>query len=145
MKSIWKTYGNVTKVKLDKDEVCFSKSQDYSILMQFPLSITWSESNKFCRRLGGRLNLATSQRWFNKTLDMINNGEHVHPKRCLRTWMGASDDQEEGNWRDSESGEKVDLSNFWYLGQPNGMRRQNCAGIWENVGNDRHDKFCHSG
>ena len=135
MKSIWKTSGNVTMVKLDKDEVCFSKSQDYSILMQFPLSITWSESSKFCRRLGGRLNLATSQRWFNKTLDMINNGEKVYPKRCLRTWMGASDEQEEGVWRDSESGEKVDLSNFWYLGQPNGMRRQNCAGIWENVGN----------
>ena len=135
MKNIWKTYGNVTMVKLDKDEVCFSKSQDYSILMQFPLTITWFESNKFCRRLGGRLHLATSQRRFNKTLDMINNGENVNPKRCLRTWMGASDEQDEGNWRDSESGEIVDLSNFWYPGQPNGMRRQNCAGIWENVGN----------
>ena len=136
-RSIWKTYGNVTMVKLDKGEVCFSKSKDYSILMQFPLSISWHESSKFCKRLGGRLNLATSQRSFNKTLEMIKHGESMFPDRCQRVWMGANDEQKEGVWRDSESGDIVDLSEFWCEGQPNGLRRQNCAGIWDNVGNEK--------
>ena len=142
MKSLWKSYGNVTIVKLEKDEVCFSKSKDYSIIMQFPLSISWHKSSKFCKRLGGRLNYATVEKWFNKTMEIINYGENMFPNRCQRTWMGASDEQEEGIWRDSESGEIVNLSKFWYVGQPNGLRRQNCAGIWENVGGNTRRSTC---
>ena len=97
------------------------------------MSLNWFESNQFCKSLGGRLNLATSQGWFNKTYDMLINSEKNNPQRCLRTWMGASDEQEEGVWRDSESGKIVNISKFWYPGQPNGLRRQNCLGIWVTV------------
>ena len=36
-------------------------------------------------------------------------------------------------WRHSETGAVVDLASFWVAGQPNGVRVQNCAGIWELV------------
>ena len=48
-------------------------------------------------------------------------------------WLGASDVEEEGVWRDSETGDKLDIEEFWGPGQPNGVRVQNCAGIWELV------------
>ena len=36
-------------------------------------------------------------------------------------------------WRHAETGAVVDLASFWVAGQPNGVRVQNCAGIWELV------------
>ena len=39
--------------------------------------------------------------------------------------------EEEGVWRDSETGEVLDISPMWTEGQPNGVRLQNCASIWE--------------
>ena len=62
---------------------------------------------------------------------MVEAGELVRPLRCRRVWLGAEDNDEEGIWRDSESGEVLDLSQFWVPGTPNGVRIQNCAGIWE--------------
>ena len=120
-------------VPVDFNVICPSKSKDNDIIMQFPLSFNWNQSNEFCQRLGGRLNLATNQRSLNRTFSMIRNGEVVNSARCLRTWMGASDSIEEGIWRDSVSGEKLNISSFWFQGQPNGNRRQNCASAWEMV------------
>ena len=77
---------------------------------------------------------------------MVKYGETVaRPERCERVWLGASDFKEEvrtfstskcpilvkGVWRDSETDEILDIANFWGPGQPNGVRIQNCAGIWE--------------
>ena len=60
-------------------------------------------------------------------------GEENFPDRCKRVWLGATDLEEEGIWRDSETDEVLDLSSLWNAGQPTGVRIQNCAGIWELV------------
>ena len=60
-------------------------------------------------------------------------GEKLFPERCARVWLGATDLEEEGVWRDAETNEVLDLNRFWNAGQPNGVRIQNCAGIWEMV------------
>ena len=64
---------------------------------------------------------------------MVAHGETVRPDRCTRVWLGASDIQEERIWRDSETDEILNIESFWCPGQPNGVRIQNCAGIWELV------------
>ena len=72
---------------------------------------------------------------------MVEAGELLRPQRCSRVWLGANDILEEGTWRDSESGEVLDIARYWGPGQPNGVRIQNCAGIWEldGAGINRYD------
>ena len=104
----------------------------------------------YFHRFGGRLHIDTSSSveglesiamvhdgkklWRdNQFDDQIIKGNKKYPGRCKRVWLGATDLEEEGVWRDSETEEVVDLSPFWSAGQPNGVRIQNCAGIWELV------------
>ena len=83
-----------------------------------------------------------------KSFAMVEAGELARPERCKRVWLGSTDLEREvassllatihpiipqGVWRDSETNEVLDISAFWGPGQPNGVRIQNCAGIWETV------------
>ena len=90
--------------------------------------------NQYLRRFGGRLHvdgntLSVRKRWF----PLVEAGELLKPKRCHRVWLGASDVEEEGVWRDSETRDILDIREFWGPGQPNGVRVQNCAGISDVV------------
>ena len=85
-------------------------------------------------RFGGRLHIdSTEDSVESRSYAMVVHGEDVRPDRCKRVWLGATDFQEEGIWRDSETNEVLDLGEYWGPGQPNGVRIQNCAGIWEYV------------
>lgn len=83
-----------------------------------------------------------------KSFAMVEAGELARPERCKRVWLGSTDLEREvassllatihpiipqGVWRDSETNEVLDISALWGPGQPNGVRIQNCAGIWETV------------
>lgn len=102
--------------------------------MIMPSNGNWYHGRELCRRFGGRLHidsgLESSQ---NRTIPMVEAGERLRPSRCVRVWLGASDTEKEGEWRDSETGEIIDISSLWTPGQPNGVRVQNCASIWEFV------------
>ena len=98
--------------------------------MIFPSRTSWWTGMELCRRFGGRLHIDASDEDVEDTLAMCEVGHLVNPHRCYpRVWLGASDILEEGTWRDSVSGEVVDIDRFWSPGQPNGVRVQNCAGI----------------
>ena len=99
--------------------------------MIFPPRMSWWAGSNLCRRFGGRLHIDDSASSVEKTYAMVEAGELLRSQRCSRVWLGASDSLEEGSWRDSETGEVLDISRFWVPGQPNGVRIQNCAGIWE--------------
>ena len=99
--------------------------------MIFPPRISWWKAGELCRRFGGRLHIDDSASSAEETFAMVEAGELLRPLRCRRVWLGAADVLEEGIWRDSETGEVLDLSQFWVPGTPNGVRIQNCAGIWE--------------
>ena len=74
-------------------------------------------------RFGGRLHIDTSKYSVeHRTYALIAYGENTRPERCARVWLGASDVKEEGVWRDAETNEILDISAFWHVGQPNGVR-----------------------
>ena len=102
--------------------------------MIMPSNGNWYHGRELCRRFGGRLHidpdLESAQ---NRTIPMVEAGERLRPPRCVRVWLGASDTEQEGEWRDSETGEIIDIASLWTPGQPNGVRVQNCASIWEFV------------
>ena len=137
--SIWKgSSDEVKKVKRSKEEICGVSSQD--ILMLMPSEVSWPEAREACRRFGGRLHIDRSEESVGtRTFPLIAKGEREFPDRCVRVWLGASDVKEEGVWRDSETDEVIDISQFWVDGQPNGVRVQNCAGIWELVSSNKQD------
>ena len=133
--SIWKGSSNeVKKSSMSKEEICSSGGASQDILMLMPSEVSWPEAREACRRFGGRLHIDRSEESVRtRTFPLITKGEREFPGRCTRVWLGASDIQEEGVWRDSETDEVLDISKFWVDGQPNGVRVQNCAGIWELV------------
>ena len=133
-KGIWEPAGNVTKTIIDREEICSRQGSLEGILMIMPSNLNWYHGREMCRRFGGRLHIDTDlESAQNRTIPMVEAGERLRPQRCVRVWLGASDTEEEGEWRDSETGEIIDINSLWTPGQPNGLRLQNCASIWEFV------------
>merc|ERR1719500_2565257 len=132
---------------MDLSEICAnageasSTSEREGTRMIFPGENRWDEGRQLCHRFGGRLHVDSSEEGVVTSHAMVMIGEEVRPERCRRVWVGASDQQEEGAWRDANTGQVLDLSRFWAPGQPNGVRVQNCAGIFENegLGHNRYD------
>ena len=90
--------------------------------------------NQYLRRFGGRLHVDGNTLSVRKrSFPLVEAGELLKPERCHRVWLGASAVEEEGVWRDSETRDILDIRELWGPGQPNGVRVQNCAGIWELV------------
>ena len=119
---------------MDKYQVCTRDGFADGLLMLMPPNLNWFGARDLCRRFDGRLHIENShQSMVSRVVPMIANGEDVNPDRCERIWMGASDEEEEDVWRDSETNEVLDLSPFWVRGQPNGARIENCAGIFHMV------------
>lgn len=119
---------------MDKRTICSRDGSAEGIVMLFPSRLDWYDSGNLCRRFGGRLHIDSSPESVRtRSFPLVEYGEMLRPTRCARVWIGASDVEEEGVWRDSETSEVLDLSQLWGPGQPNGVRVQNCAGIWELV------------
>ena len=123
----------MTKIQISKEEMCGNNDSSSEILMIMPSQVQWQKAAEACQRYGGKLHVDKSEESVrNRTVPLIHKGERVGPDRCKRIWLGASDIEEEGVWRHPD-GEILDLSNIWNTGQPNGVRVQNCVGIWETV------------
>ena len=101
--------------------------------MLVPSKLTWPQSVDFCRQIGGRLHIDDTAESVERSFALVEKGEKSFGSRCERVWLGASDVQEEGTWRDSETHQILNITDFWNEGQPNGVRIQNCAGIYELV------------
>ena len=102
--------------------------------MLMPTLLNWFKARDLCRRFSGRLHIDDSAESVRtRSFPLVEKGETLRPQRCWRVWLGATDLEEEGVWRDSETNEVLDIGSFWGPGQPNGVRVQNCAGIWELV------------
>lgn len=132
--NIWETAGEVSKLSLEKKEICSRTGSSEGIIMLMPPLLNWFKARDLCRRFNGRLHIDNSAKSVRtRSFPLVEKGETFRPQRCRRVWLGASDLEEEGVWRDSETNEVLDLRAFWGPGQPNGVRVQNCAGIWELV------------
>ena len=130
----WDVIGTRKLSTVKSDEICAKFNFAQNILMLYPIKLNWYNSRSLCRRFGGQLHIDDSEKSvLQRSFSLVEKGEKNNPNRCIRVWLGASDVEEEGIWRHSETNEVIDLSAFWGLGQPNGVRIQNCAGIWELV------------
>ena len=140
---------------MSKNNICSSGGSKEGVLMLMPPKLSWHGGNELCRRyasalitelqsflnillmpcrFGGRLHIDLSaESVITRSSPVVAHGEILRPSRCARVWLGATDRREEGVWRDSETDEILDIKPFWGPGQPNGVRIQNCAGIWELV------------
>ena len=102
--------------------------------MLMPAEVNWYEARGLCRRFKGRLHIDdTEDSVITRTIPLITRMREYRSERCRRVWLGASDVEEEGIWKDSETNEVLDISRFWAPAQPNGLRVQNCAGIYKLV------------
>ena len=115
------------------NEICSTEGSKEGILMLVPSKLTWPQSVDFCRQFGGRLHIDETAESVERSFALVEKGEKSFGSRCERVWLGASDVQEEGIWRDSETKQILNITDFWNEGQPNGVRIQNCAGIYELV------------
>lgn len=151
----WEYEGDVTPSMMSKNDICSPGGSKEGVLMVMPPKLSWHGGNELCRRyygdlttepqlftnillipcrFGGRLHIDHSaESVMTRSSPVVAHGETVRPSRCARVWLGATDRKEEGVWRDSETEEILDVKQFWGPGQPNGVRIQNCAGIWELV------------
>merc|ERR1719402_27016 len=133
----WERTNINSEYMVDKADMCTGETGVRGgIMMIFPNWLNWYGGREICRRFGGRLHMdRTKEEVGTRSAPMVAYGETLRPGRCKRVWTGATDEAEEGIWLDSFTGEVVsDLpgwAKFWAPGQPNGIRIQNCAGIWE--------------
>ena len=118
---------------MDKTTICSTEGSIEGMRKLLPSNVNWFQAVDMCRQLDGRLHIDTTPESVLTSYSIVENGERINPDRCARVWLGASDIQEEGVWRDSETNEVLNIQDFWNAGQPNGVRIQNCAGIWELV------------
>ena len=139
----------MTSRKMSKEDICNQEGPKDGTLMLLPPALDWPGGRDLCRRFlitrlpqlvhlisrfGGRLHIDSNKHSVeHRSYAMIAYGEDTRPERCKRPWLGASDIEEEGVWRDSETNDILNIDDYWGPGQPNGERIQNCAGIWEYV------------
>ena len=126
--------GSVKQLQKEKSEICYDSDAEDGIMILMPSHLNWFKSRDLCRRFGGKLHIDKTEKSVEeKSSKLVANGEKLKPGRCGRVWLGATDLQEEGVWRESESGEILKIDDFWAPGQPNGEKLQNCLGIYELV------------
>lgn len=101
---------------------------------------TWEQANAWCHAIGTDLvevNSEAEQDFLDEILKKVeHNNKHY-------IYLGASDLQEEGNWKWTKSDNNLTLS-FWHTNEPNGGRRENCLHMyrvhnrrWNDVPCDR--------
>ena len=112
---------------MDKKNICSSEGSSDGILMLMPSQSTWKQAQEMCKRFNGRLHTPSTLESVQEAMAIVERSERSG--KCSKVWLGATDEEEEGVWKDSESNEVLDFSSFWKQGQPNGDKIQNCLGI----------------
>ena len=100
----WETAGLVITglqtFQLDKEEVCLAK-QHGKVYRAFNISLTFPETVKFCRNLGGEVGVADSEDNLSKMVVVFSETCPAH----TRLYTGHTDGDTEGDWRDVNTGE----------------------------------------
>lgn len=115
------TLQNAVQYDLDLSDLCSKEvSPEYQV---FP-AMNYAESRHVCKALGGTLPTP------NNTTD-ANHMYRLADKRrknCKYTWIGVTDEREEGVWRKEQSG-PITPNLPWAFGEPNGQQYENCGGL----------------
>ena len=102
--------GDLQLGEIEAAEVCLAKP-DVKVYRAFNLSLTFSETEKFCRNLGGAVAVADSQQSLERMLE-------AHSESCglsSNLYSGYTDREEEGDWRDVRTGASL----AWQHWEPN--------------------------
>ena len=109
-------------------EVCL-ENPDLKVYRAFNLSLTFSETEKFCRNLGGVLAVADSQETLERMME-------AHSKSCdgsSSLYSGYTDRQVEGEWRDVNTGASLAWGN-WEPNSPTNFYQADCGLLNRNTG-----------
>ena len=105
--------GDLQLGDVEAAEVCLTKP-DVKVYRAFNLSLTFSETEKFCRNLGGAVAVADSQQSLERMLE-------AHSESCglsSNLYSGYTDREEEGDWRDVRTGASLAWQH-WEHNSPN--------------------------
>lgn len=132
-------FNGVSIRNITMEELC-RNTLEFTI---FPLSVDFHTANQFCRRTGSSMfapdGAASNERLFEEGQDFLDV--------CLYfIWIDITDEQDEGIWRRSSSGEKVSLT--FYENEDANNPSVNCASMqkqkstWYMVACELAEKRC---
>ncbi|XP_076068380.1 uncharacterized protein LOC143040827 [Oratosquilla oratoria] len=147
--SPWEVEGDVEERSVSQDDVC---RKNGFVINIFARQMVHSQAHHLCRQLKSTLALpvdeATNEQVYNAALHLTNVCKpNNHATGFL--WLGASDAEEEGVWRDFENNALVTFTNF-SGGKTPKSTKQNCltfdippyVGQWNDVSCKNTYKFC---
>ncbi|XP_027143462.1 type-2 ice-structuring protein-like isoform X2 [Larimichthys crocea] len=105
----------------------------------FPTIMTWAKAESNCLSLGGHLASIHNILEYHAIQNLIQST--TENKIKIKTWVGGSDAQEEGEWFWSD-GTEFSYSN-WCPGEPNNYQGQHCLQINYGTGNCWDDVSCY--
>ena len=107
--------------ELDKREVCLTQEEG-KVYRAFNVSLTFPETVKFCRNLGGEVGLADSRENVKRML--AQHGETCPASSGL--YSGYTDSDVEGDWRDVNTGAPLSWDN-WESNSPTNFYNNDCG------------------
>ena len=114
--------GDLQQGEVETAEVCLTNG-DVKVYRAFNLSLTFSETEKFCRNLGGVMAVADSQ-------ETLGRMRAAHSESCGGggggLYSGYTDREEEGQWRDVNTGAGL-AWNHWEQFGPNNFYQADCG------------------
>ena len=115
------------------DKIC--RGQELGQVI-FPGLQNYTTALTLCQNVRGNLVQLETEAQQQKAVDLLTNSSICSNSSINRgTWMGWSDDDQEGNWVSAlNSSVSLGKEQFqpWRSGQPNGERKQNCLTLKTN-------------
>ena len=115
------------------DKICRGQELEQVI---FPGLQNYTTALTLCQNFRGNLVQFENDAQQQKAVDLLTNSSICSSiPFYLGTWLGWSDDDEEGNWVSAlNSSVSLDEEHFksWTLGEPNGETKENCVTLSTN-------------
>ena len=116
------------------DKIC--GGQDLGELI-FPGLRNYTTALTVCQNVHGNLIQVETEAQQQKAEDLLTNSSICSKELHVGTWIGWSDDDQEGNWVSAlNSSVSLEKQHFqsWAPGEPAGGTSENCAMLWIKEG-----------
>ena len=141
---------NVTTEKRPMFELCSNAEEEAGpSFFLFPEEFDFFFYASFCQNLGGKIPFSLNEEGYHELMDTLEDivvgdihEKCMHASGNLITWVGVTDEEEEGIWADPITKEPMPFDGFWEAGQPNGGGTVNCARTY--IDRRWTDEYCDS-
>ena len=131
---------NMTSAERNKDDLCIPLRPGHVL---FPEKRNITATISICNQMRGKVSVVSSRRMQTELNERVRNVESCNINRQPRYWAGWVDYEEEGVYRDINSGEVLTKGHFskWIIGKPNGDIAENCAAV-QSIRDEWNDAPC---